>query len=96
MIELIDQELHVSGKIDYGNAEEFYQQGLIALNSHLTFPIVLNLSKLEQGSTLALAVFIRLLRQTPEAKGLIFKAVPEKMLKIMQACHLEQDLQLLA
>ena len=95
MIELIDQELHVSGKIDYNNAEYCYQQGIIALNSHLMLPIIVNLSKLEQGSTLALAVLIRLLRQTPEAKGLIFKAVPEKMMKIIQACHLEHDLQLL-
>jgi len=95
VIELIGQELHVSGKIDYDNAEEYYQQGLIALNSHLKFPIVVNLSKLLHGSTLALAVLIRLLRQTPDAKGLIFKAVPEKMMKIIQACHLEHDLQLI-
>lgn len=94
MIELIDQELHVSGKIDYDNAEVYYQQGLMALNSQLNLPLVVNLSKLEQGSTLALAVFIRLLRQTPDAKGLKFKSVPEKMLKIIQSCHLEQDLQL--
>jgi phospholipid transport system transporter-binding protein len=96
VIELIDQELHVSGKIDYHNAEEYFQQGMIALNSHLSLPIVVNLSKLEQGSTLALAVLIQLLRQTPESKGLIFKSVPEKMMKIIQACHLGHDLQLVA
>lgn len=94
MIELIGQELHVSGMIDYNNAEEYYQQGIIVLNSHLSLPIVVNLSKLEQGSTLALAVLIQLLRQTPKANGLVFKAVPEKMMKIIQACHLGHDLQL--
>jgi phospholipid transport system transporter-binding protein len=56
---------------------------------------VVNLSQLEQGSTLALAVLVRWLRQTPDARGLQFKAVPAKMLNIIQACHLQNDLQLL-
>ncbi len=47
------------------------------------------------ASTLALAVLVQWLRQTPEAKGLQFKAVPEKMMKIIQACHLQDDLKLI-
>jgi phospholipid transport system transporter-binding protein len=44
---------------------------------------------------LALAVLVRWLRQTPQAQGLHFKAVPDKMMKIIQACHLQDDLHLI-
>ena len=95
MIQLIDQELKVQGKIDFSNAEDYYQQGIKIIQTQQKFPLVVNLSQLEQGSTLALAVLVRWLRQTPKAQGLQFKAVPEKMMKIIQACHLEHDLQLI-
>ncbi len=96
MINLNHQELVVSGKIDYDNAESYYQQGLKLIQSQNQFPLVVNLAQLEQGSTLALAVLVQWLRQTPQAQGLQFKAVPEKMMKIIQACHLQNDLQLIA
>nr|WP_218945418.1 MULTISPECIES: STAS domain-containing protein [unclassified Acinetobacter] len=85
----------VSGKIDYNNAELYYQDGLKLIQQQQAFPLVVNLAELEHGSTLALAVLVRWLRQTPKAQGLQFKAVPEKMMKIIQACHLEHDLQLI-
>jgi phospholipid transport system transporter-binding protein len=90
-IELRDQALHLQGKINPENAEQVYQHGL-AMFAKQQHPIVINLSQLENGSTLALAVLIRWLRQTPDAKGLIFQAVPKKMMNIIQACHLEKDL----
>ena len=65
------------------------------IQSQNQFPVVVNLAKLEPGSTLALAVLVRWLRQTPKAQGLQFKAVPEKMIKIIQACHLQNELQLI-
>ena len=95
MIKFDQQEMQVSGKIDYSNAEQYYQKGLNVIQAQSQFPVVVNLSQLEQGSTLALAVLVRWLRQTPNAQGLQFKAVPEKMMKIIQACHLEHDLQLI-
>ncbi|WP_218955000.1 MULTISPECIES: lipid asymmetry maintenance protein MlaB [unclassified Acinetobacter] len=85
----------VSGKIDYNNAELYYQDGLKLIQQQQAFPLVVNLAELEHGSTLALAVLVRWLRQTSKAQGLQFKAVPEKMMKIIQACHLEHDLQLI-
>nr|WP_154771900.1 STAS domain-containing protein [Acinetobacter portensis] len=85
----------VSGKIDYDNAEEYYQEGLAILQTKIELPAVVDLSQLEHGSTLALAVLVRLLRQTPNSNGLKFKSVPAKMMNIIQACHLESDLQLL-
>ncbi|MBP7783107.1 STAS domain-containing protein [Acinetobacter portensis] len=95
MIEFKNQQLVVSGKIDYDNAEEYYQEGLAILQTKIELPAVVDLSQLEHGSTLALAVLVRLLRQTPNSNGLKFKSVPAKMMNIIQACHLESDLQLL-
>ena len=95
MITLKDQEVQVSGKISYDNAEAYYQAGLDQIRQLNQFPLVVNLAELEHGSTLALAVLVRLLRQTPNSNGLKFKSVPAKMMNIIQACHLESDLQLL-
>ena len=94
MIKFSNQELHVVGKIDYNNAQQYYEQGLREIQSQTVFPIVVNLAELESGSTLALAILVRWLRQTPQKSGLHFKNVPEKMLKIIQACHLQEDLHL--
>lgn len=94
MLSIKDQALWVSGQIYFDNAEQYYQQGLKLIQSQ-SLPLVVNLSELEQGSTLALAVLVRWLRQTPQAQGLVFQDVPQKMLKIIQACHLEHDLKLI-
>lgn len=94
MIEVIHQDIYVKGKIDYANADQIFQQGLKVIQSQKNFPIVVNLAGLEQGSTLALAVLVQWLRQTPQATGLHFKAVPDKMMKIIQACHLQDDLKI--
>jgi len=95
VIKLHQQELVVSGKIDYDNAQAYYTDGLKLIQQQQAFPMVVNLAELEHGSTLALAVLVRWLRQTPNAQGLQFKAVPMKMMKIIQACHLEHDLQII-
>lgn len=95
MIQFSNEELLVSGTIDYDNAQDFYLKGLSAIQSKAQYPIVVNLAALESGSTLALAVLIRWLRQTPQSRGLQFKAVPPKMMNIIQACHLENDLQII-
>ena len=95
MIEFKNQELHVSGKIAYENAENYYLNGLKVIQNESNFPITINLSQLEHGSTLALSVFVQWLRHTPNLQGLQFKAVPEKMMKIIQACHLQNDLKLI-
>ncbi|ENV91232.1 toluene tolerance protein [Acinetobacter bereziniae] len=95
MIEFKNQELYVSGKVAYENAESYYLNGLKVIQSEKNFPLTVNLSQLEHGSTLALSVFVQWLRQTPDLQGLQFKAVPEKMMKIIQACHLQDDLKLI-
>ena len=95
MIEFKNQELYVSGKISPENAESYYLNGLKLILSENNFPITVNLSQLEHGSTLALSVMVQWLRQTPNVQGLQFKSVPEKMKKIIQACHLQDDLKLI-
>ena len=94
MIELSNQELCVSGKIDFSNAEQYYQKGLQLIRQQ-QLPLVVNLAQLQHGSTLALAVLVQWLRQTPENKGLHFKNVSEELLKTIQACHLQDDLKLI-
>jgi len=84
VINFSNQEMQLSGQITYDNAESYYQQGLKVIQSQL-----------EHGSTLALAVLVHWLRQTPDAHSLHFKAVPEKMMKVIQACHLQDDLKLI-
>ncbi|ENV46269.1 hypothetical protein P255_00408 [Acinetobacter brisouii CIP 110357] len=96
MIELKHQQLCLSGTINFENAAEIYQKGLALIRQHAHFPLVVNLEGLQLGNTLALAVLVQWLRQTPEQKGLHFQAVPVKMLKIIEACHLQDDLILLS
>ena len=95
MVQYLNQQLVVSGKIDFENAEQQYQAGLTIIKKQQSFPLVVDLTELEHGSTLALAVLVQWLRETPKNTGLHFKNVPEKMLKIIQACHLQDDLQMI-
>ena len=85
-------ELRLQAKINVENAAQIYTEGLNLIQQHNTFPLIINLSEMQQGSTLALAVFIQWLRHAPTPQSLHFKAVPDKMMKIIQACHLENDL----
>lgn len=95
MIEYNDQQLVVCKTINFENAEQVYQAGLKYIQQHKAFPLVVDLAQLENGNTLSLAVLVQWLRQTPENKGLHFKNVSEKMLKIIQASHLQDDLTLI-
>ncbi len=94
MIEFKDQQCHVSGEINFENAQQVYLAGRTIIEKQHSFPLTVNLSELKSANTIALAVLVRWLRQTPEAKGLIFTAVPEKMLKIIEASHLTDHLQI--
>lgn len=92
MIEWKNAELCVQANIDQNNAGAIYSQGLQLIQQQ-SLPVTVNLAAMSHGSTLALAVLVQWLKQTPQAQGLRFKAVPERMMKIIQACHLEHDLQ---
>lgn len=82
MVELKGQQLIVTGKIDFTNANQVFEQGKQYLSSCQS----VDLSALEQGNTLTLAVLVQWLRLAPQ---LSFEHIPEKMMKIIQSCHLE-------
>ncbi len=97
MIRFADNILYVEGRIDLHNAANAYTEGLVLIKAHTqNTMLTVNLAGLEQGNTLALAVFLQWLRQTPKSQGLGFSHVPAKMLKIIQACHLQNTLHLQA
>ncbi|SDC24372.1 STAS domain-containing protein [Acinetobacter boissieri] len=95
-LNVVNQSLVVKGQIDFTNAEQVYQQGLGAILKQTSFPVVIDLSALEHGNTLVLAVFVQWIRQVPNVNDLVFKSVPKKMLKIIESCHLEHQLNMVA
>ncbi|MBF7684181.1 STAS domain-containing protein [Acinetobacter sp. B5B] len=95
-INVVNQNLVIRGQIDFNNAEQVYKQGLAMILKQSSVPVVIDLSALEHGNTLVLAVFIQWLRQMPNVSDLAFKSVPNKMLKIIQSCHLEHELHMIA
>lgn len=94
-ITFANAELALAGHIQAENAAAVYAQGLGYVLQHAqTGQMRVNLAGLQHGNTLALAVLLQWLRQTPNAQGLCFSHVPTKMLKIIQACNLQDTLQL--
>lgn len=88
---LENQQLMLVGQIHFANAEQVYQQGLQIIQSQ-SLPLVINGEALEHGNTLALAIFVQWIRQVPHTHDLVFKSLTTKMLKILQASHLEHEL----
>lgn len=57
MVQYLNQELVVSGKIDFENAEQQYQAGLAIIKKQTSFPLIVDLKQLEHGNTLSLGCF---------------------------------------
>lgn len=95
-LDVVNHILVIQGQIDFTNAEKIYKQGLQAILKQSSFPVVIDLSALEQGNTLVLAVFVQWLRHVPNMSDLVFKSVPDKMLKIIESCHLQHQLKMVA
>ncbi|MBV6572098.1 toluene tolerance protein, partial [Acinetobacter baumannii] len=51
MVQYLNQELVVSGKIDFENAEQQYQAGLAIIKKQTSFPLIVDLKQLEHGNT---------------------------------------------
>lgn len=88
-LQLNGQILQIIGQVNYLNAEKIYQQGQKLLAQHSNWPVQINLSQVEHGNTLLLAMIIQWLRQCPQMNNLGLIQVPEKMLGIIKASHLE-------
>ena len=81
--------LSLSGKVDFSNAEDLYNQGLALLKSVKTWPVIVDLSQIENGNTLLLAMILQWLKQMPDTQSLRLGQVPSQMMGILQASHLE-------
>lgn len=46
MVQYLNQQLVVSGKIDFENAEQQYQAGLAIIKKQQSFPLVVDLTEL--------------------------------------------------
>lgn len=88
-IELKANQLMIDGQIDFSNADNIYQQGLGLLMSVKTWPVLIDLSRVEQGNTLLLAIVLQWLKHCPDVHSLQLSQVPAKMRGILQASHLE-------
>ena len=88
-VQLNANTLSLNGKIDFNNAEAIYKQGLSLLKSVKTWPVVVDLSQIESGNTLLLAMILQWLKQMPDMQSLRLGKVPPQMIGILQASHLE-------
>lgn len=89
-VALKDQQLFLSGKVDFANAQKIYAQGIDLLQKQKNWPIQVNLSELQQGGTLVLAILLQWLRSCPDLDSLKLSAVPDKMQDIIRASNLQQ------
>lgn len=89
-LELTKNQLIIAGKIDFENADKLYQQGLNLLKPVHEWPVLIDLSQVEKGNTLLLAIILQWLKHCPDMHSLQLSQVPAKMQGILQASHLEQ------
>ena len=82
-------QMKLSGQIGFENADAIYQKGLGLLKNVQSWPVAVNLSNVEHGNTLLLAVILQWLRQCPDMGDLQLVHVPEKMQRIVEASHLD-------
>lgn len=92
-VEFKNNQLYLNGQVDFDNAQEVYQQGLVQLKQQQSWPIQVDLSHLEHGNTLVLAILIQWLRACPTMQSLKLTEVPEKMRGIICASNLMQLLE---
>ena len=88
-LSLVEQTLKIVGKVDYSNADQIYKLGYQQLRDVTVWPLRIDLSEVQQGNTLLLAIIIQWLRKTQPNAKIQLVNVPEKMLGIIKASHLE-------
>lgn len=83
------QTMHLHGSVSFDNAAQIYQQGLLMLQQHQHWPLLLDLSGLEASNTIALAVFVQWVRQCKAGQNIVLQHMPEKMQSIIDASNLQ-------
>lgn len=89
-VQLANNQLVVSGQVNFENAASIYQQGLERLKGIQHWPVHINLSQVEQGTTLLLAIILQWLKKCPDMQSLRLVKVPNQMQGILAASHLEE------
>lgn len=88
-IEFQNDQIQIIGQVSFVNAESVYQKGYTRLKQQQNWPVYVDLSQLEQGNTLVLAIFVQWLRHCPDHQSLKFTSVSDKMLGIIRASNLQ-------
>ena len=86
-VSLNGQQLSLIGEVNFDNADQVLQQGLILIKNAQS-PLSVNLSQLAHGNSLVLAIIVQWLRSRT-AQDVTISAVPPKMQGVIRASNLE-------
>ncbi|XID75082.1 STAS domain-containing protein [Alkanindiges sp. WGS2144] len=90
-LSLHNQVMTLTGSVNFDNAAQVYQQGLLLLKQQTSWPVYIDLSALTSSNTITLAVFVQWLRQGLAGQQLYLQKVPAKMQAIIGASSLMQS-----
>ena len=88
-VEFEQGQLWIKGRMTFDNADDLFKQGVALLQHQQTFPLAINVSDLEQGNTVALAVILQWLRRCRNPDDLYVVHMSEKMQRIVAASNLQ-------
>jgi phospholipid transport system transporter-binding protein len=89
-LEFNAQTLQLRGVVDFNNAEAIYQQGLTWLKQQSAAQLRFDLSGLQSGNTITLAVLMQWLRQLKATQQAQIVHAPSQLQAIMHASSLER------
>lgn len=80
----------LSGQVDFGNANQVLREGLDWLHQQPSSHLTLDLSRIEEPTTLTLAVLMQWLRAADQRQqSLSWIGVPAKLAAIVYSAHLD-------
>lgn len=85
-----EQTLQLRGVVDFNNAEAIYQQGLTWLKQQSAAQLRFDLSGLQSGNTVTLAVLMQWLRQLNRTQQVQITHAPSQLQAIMHASSLDR------
>lgn len=85
-----DQTLQLRGIVDFHNAAAIYQQGLTWIQQQSAAQLSFDLSGLQSGNTVTLAVLMQWLRQLKSTQQASIRNAPSQLRAIMHASSLDR------
>lgn len=85
-----EHTLQLRGVVDFNNAETIYQQGLTWLKQQSAAQLRFDLSGLQSGNTVTLAVLMQWLRQLNRTQQVQITNAPSQLQAIMHASSLDR------